>query len=214
MATGANLTYQTNATALQMANAIFGGGVAVTGASYSGPTNSKAIYSNGQLSPGVVPSTTGVILPTGNAADFTQANGDPNRSTSTSTNTTGGTAKAKTFSYMAKDNLRPADTAFVTIISVPCFVAGTRILIPVGVVARERLKAGDLVMTQADGPQPPRWIGRRAIPATGDHAPRVAKLASLFPDLNLATGQGYSHAARRTSRGVKAQVLFAGAQAA
>lgn len=54
MATGAEPTYQTNATALQMADAIFGDGVAVTGASYSGPVNSKGIYSNGQLSPGVV----------------------------------------------------------------------------------------------------------------------------------------------------------------
>ena len=65
MATGAELTCQTNATALQMANAIFGDGVTATGASYSGPAHSKAIYSNGQLSPGGVPSTTGVILSTG-----------------------------------------------------------------------------------------------------------------------------------------------------
>ena len=65
MATGAGLTYQTNATALQMANAIYGDGVAVTGTGYSGPAHCKAIHSNGQLSPGVVPSTTGVILSTG-----------------------------------------------------------------------------------------------------------------------------------------------------
>ncbi len=89
MATGAELTYTTNATALQMANAIFGEGVTVTGATYSGPTNSSAIYSNGQLSPGVVPSTTGVILSTGDARSFTQSNGDPNRSTSTSSDTSG-----------------------------------------------------------------------------------------------------------------------------
>lgn len=65
MATGAGLTCQTNATALQMANAIFGDGVTVTGASCSGPAHCKAIYANGHLSPGVVPSTTGVILSTG-----------------------------------------------------------------------------------------------------------------------------------------------------
>ena len=65
MATGAGLTYQTNAAALQMANAIFGDGVAVTGTGYSGPAHCKAIYANGHLSPGVVPSTTGVILSTG-----------------------------------------------------------------------------------------------------------------------------------------------------
>lgn len=89
MATGAELTYTTNATALTLANTIFGSGVTVNGASYSGPANSSAIYSNGQLSPGVVPANTGVILSTGNARDFTQSSGDPNRSTGTSTDTTG-----------------------------------------------------------------------------------------------------------------------------
>lgn len=89
MATGAELTYQTSASALAMANTIFGPGVTVTGASYTGPSGSSAIYSNGQLAAGVVPSDTGVILSTGNAASFTQSSGDPNRSSGTSTNTTG-----------------------------------------------------------------------------------------------------------------------------
>jgi hypothetical protein len=89
MATGAELTYNTNASALQMANAIFGNGTTVTGASYSGPTTSKAIWSNGQLAPGVVPSSTGVILGTGDVRNFTQSNGDPNRSGGTSADTSG-----------------------------------------------------------------------------------------------------------------------------
>lgn len=89
MATGAELTYDVNATAMQMANAIFGTGVTVTGASYSGDNASSAIYSNGQLSPGVVPSATGVILSTGKAVDFTQSSGDPNRAAGTSSNTSG-----------------------------------------------------------------------------------------------------------------------------
>jgi hypothetical protein len=88
MATGAELTY-TSTTALNMANAIFGAGVTVTGASYTGPASSAAVYSNGQLAPGVVPSNTGVILSTGRAADFTQSSGDPNRNAGTSTDTTG-----------------------------------------------------------------------------------------------------------------------------
>ncbi|MGL5012209.1 MAG: Hint domain-containing protein [Paracoccaceae bacterium] len=88
MATGAELTY-TSTTALNMANAIFGAGVTVTGASYTGPASSAAVYSNGQLAPGVVPSNTGVILSTGRASDFTQSNGDPNRNAGTSTDTTG-----------------------------------------------------------------------------------------------------------------------------
>ncbi len=88
MATGAELTY-TSTTALNMANAIFGAGVTVTGASYTGPASSAAVYSNGQLAPGVVPSNTGVILSTGRAADFTQSSGDPNRNAGTTTDTTG-----------------------------------------------------------------------------------------------------------------------------
>ncbi len=90
MATGAELGYNTNASAMQMANAIFGNGVTVVGASYQGDSRSSAIYSNGDaLSPDATPSDTGVILSTGLARNFTQSSGDPNRSTSTSTNTGG-----------------------------------------------------------------------------------------------------------------------------
>lgn len=90
MATGAELGYDTNASALAMANAIFGTGVTVTAASYSGDNRSSAIYSNGDaLSPEATPGDTGVILSTGRADRFTQNNGDPNRSGGTSTNTNG-----------------------------------------------------------------------------------------------------------------------------
>lgn len=90
MATGAELGYNTGATALQMANSIFGDGVTVVGASYQGDSNSSAIYSNGDaLSPFTTPGDTGVILSTGRVRDYTQSSGDPNRSTSTSTNTGG-----------------------------------------------------------------------------------------------------------------------------
>ncbi|MDO8884440.1 choice-of-anchor L domain-containing protein, partial [Pseudotabrizicola sp.] len=89
MATGAELNYNVNATAMQMANAMFGSGVTVVGASYTGPRDSSAIFTNGELSPGVLPTSTGVILSTGNVRDFTQSSGDPNRLTNTSTNTTG-----------------------------------------------------------------------------------------------------------------------------
>ena len=89
MATGAELTYNTSATALDMANAIFGDGVTVIGATYTGQGTSSAIYSNGQLAPGVVPSETGVILSTGLAASFTQSSGDPNRATNTTADTSG-----------------------------------------------------------------------------------------------------------------------------
>ncbi|MCB2093098.1 MAG: Hint domain-containing protein [Rhodobacteraceae bacterium] len=90
MATGAELGYDTRASAVEMANTIFGNGVTVVGASYQGDRNSAAIYTNGDaLSPYATPGDTGVILSTGRATDFTQSSGDPNRSTHTSTNTRG-----------------------------------------------------------------------------------------------------------------------------
>ena len=67
------------------------------------------------------------------------------------------------------------DTAFVTINSIPCFVAGTLIATPAGEVPVECLAAGDLVLTHDNGPQPLRWIGRRQVAAEGSFAPiRIA----------------------------------------
>lgn len=103
MATGAELTYTTNVNALTMANAIFGAGVTVTGASLnvSNSNTSAGLYANGQLAPGVVPGPTGVILSTGDIRDFTQSNGDPNRSGQTSTDTSGTTDNNAMFNAIA-----------------------------------------------------------------------------------------------------------------
>jgi hypothetical protein len=68
----------------------------------------------------------------------------------------------------------PRDTqlsfdAFPTV--VPCFVEGTRIATPDGEVPVEALRPGDLVLTRDRGPQPVRWVGRRAVPGRGVMAP-------------------------------------------
>lgn len=95
MATGAELNYNTNVSAMTVANTIFGSGVTVTGASLNVSTsgwnnsNTVATYSNGHVAPGVLPSTSGVIFSTGNVREFTQSSGDPNRDTDTTTNTSG-----------------------------------------------------------------------------------------------------------------------------
>lgn len=90
MATGAELSYNTGANAVAMANAIFGTGVTVVNASYTGDNRASAIYSNGDaLAPNVTPGDTGVILSTGQVRSFTQSNGDPNRSASTTTTSNG-----------------------------------------------------------------------------------------------------------------------------
>ena len=84
------ITVREGSTAMNMANAIFGNGVTVTGASYVGDRDSAGIYSSGDsLSPGVTPGDTGVILSTGDAEDFTNSSGQSNQSTNTSTNTSG-----------------------------------------------------------------------------------------------------------------------------
>jgi hypothetical protein len=68
-----------------------------------------------------------------------------------------------------------SDVGYVTIDTVPCFVAGTMILTPEGEVPVEALQAGDMVMTQDEGAQPLRWVGQRRVAATGAFAPiRIA----------------------------------------
>ena len=90
MVAGVELTYNTSATAMQMANSIFGNGVTVTSASYSGQNNSSAIYSNGDAVAGnVTPGDTGVILSTGSATRFTNNSSQSNLSSQTSSNTSG-----------------------------------------------------------------------------------------------------------------------------
>lgn len=79
------LPVQTHVSAMLLADTIFGDGVSVVSASYRGDPRAAGIYSNGlAISPGAVPSASGVILSTGLATAFTNASGDPNISPSTS----------------------------------------------------------------------------------------------------------------------------------
>jgi len=86
------LNLNTGASALDMANEIFGDGVTVDSATYYGDSRSSGIYTGADTtSAGVAPADTGVILSTGRAADFTNGNNrfNTNRATNTSTNTSG-----------------------------------------------------------------------------------------------------------------------------
>ncbi len=86
------LPINTSATALQMANTIFGAGVTVNSATYTGDARSSGVYSNGDvISPELTPGDTGVILSTGLATGVTNNNGTLNTNTSTgrSTDTNG-----------------------------------------------------------------------------------------------------------------------------
>ncbi|MBU2981293.1 choice-of-anchor L domain-containing protein [Lentibacter algarum] len=87
MVAASELTIDTNASALAMADAMFGNGVSVTSATYTGANNASGVYSNGQsTSPNVLPSDSGVILSTGDARDFTNSTGQANQAANTSGN--------------------------------------------------------------------------------------------------------------------------------
>jgi len=90
MATGDELPINTGASPQQMAETIFGDIASIDAARFFGDGRSSGIFDNtgGEID-GVVPFESGVILSTGRVIDFTQSNGDPNRSGSTSTNTAG-----------------------------------------------------------------------------------------------------------------------------
>jgi hypothetical protein len=75
------------------------------------------------------------------------------------------------FTYDVASSTGQTDVGFVTVDSVPCFVAGTRIRTPEGEVAVEELRPGDLVLTKDEGAQPLRWIGTRRVAATAAFAP-------------------------------------------
>jgi len=118
MVAGVELGYDTNASALQMAQTIFGNGVTVVGATYSGAANSSAIYSQGDAVAGnVTPGNTGVIFSTGNADRFTNSNpNQSNLSNQTSTNTTGADNDAD-FSAIASGST--FDASFMVVDFIP-----------------------------------------------------------------------------------------------
>ena len=52
-----------------------------------------------------------------------------------------------------------------------CFTKGTYIQTPTGERRIETLRAGELVVTLDNGPQPMRWIGKKSVRASGPLAP-------------------------------------------
>ncbi|MFY0659770.1 MAG: choice-of-anchor L domain-containing protein [Shimia sp.] len=84
MPTASELPVDNSASATQMADAMFGTGVQVLGASYSGHHMSSGTYSDGDsVAPDATPSDSGVILSTGYTKDFTNADGDVNEAANT-----------------------------------------------------------------------------------------------------------------------------------
>jgi Ca2+-binding RTX toxin-like protein len=93
MATATELSIDTTASALDMAEAIFGSGIQVVSATYSGSALSSGVYTGAATTlAGISPTDSGVILSTGYVGDFTNSSGTTNTNTfsGTSTNTFGG----------------------------------------------------------------------------------------------------------------------------
>jgi len=85
-----DLPIDTSATAIELAQTIFGAGVTVENATYTGDPLSSGIYSQGDtIGENVAPSDTGVILSTGHAGSFTNASGVENQFAATTTDTSG-----------------------------------------------------------------------------------------------------------------------------
>jgi hypothetical protein len=117
MVAASELPINEGASAVQMANEIFGNGSTVVGASYTGWSQSSGIYSNGDaVSPNATPGDTGVILSTGRASDFTNSNGQSNQSTNNSTNTPGANNDAQ-FNALAGTNTY--DASILTVDFIP-----------------------------------------------------------------------------------------------
>lgn len=117
MATASELGYDTGASATEMAETIFGDGVTVVDADYSGDSRASAIYSDGDnTSPGTTPGDTGVILSTGKSYHYTNSSGDPNRSTGTSTNTSG---ENNNSDFNAAAGARTYDASYLDVSFIP-----------------------------------------------------------------------------------------------
>lgn len=90
MPEASELPIQTNVSAMQMADAMFGTGIKIVSATYKGDPASAGIYTQGdKIAPEVTPADSGVILSTGRATDFTNSSGDVNLTAWTTTDTAG-----------------------------------------------------------------------------------------------------------------------------
>jgi hypothetical protein len=81
MVDATELPIQTGVDASTLAQTMFGPGIQVVSATYTGDPLSAGIYTNGDtIAPDATPSDSGVILSTGRADDFTNTSGEANQS--------------------------------------------------------------------------------------------------------------------------------------
>ena len=75
----------------------------------------------------------------------------------------------------------PTTDTNTSVVIVPCFAAGTRIATPRGVIAVERLREGDTVLTISGKPQVIQWIGCRTLDCNRHISPERVKPIRIAP---------------------------------
>ncbi|MFZ5964169.1 Hint domain-containing protein [Thalassococcus sp. BH17M4-6] len=117
MVAASEIPIDRGASAFEMAQEIFGDGVTVVSASYTGDRDSSGIYSNGDsVSPGVTPGDTGVMLSTGDLRGFTNTFGSANQDNNQSTNSSGPNGVSD---FNAAAGARTYDAAFLDVDFIP-----------------------------------------------------------------------------------------------
>lgn len=118
MVSGVELPINTKASAMQMAQEMFGPGAQIISASYSGDKDSSGIFTNGNaISPGVTPGDHGVMFSTGDLSGFTNNNWwQSNISSSTTTSSSGVNNNAM---FNAAAGARTYDASFIDVDFIP-----------------------------------------------------------------------------------------------
>lgn len=188
------LSINTDASALDMANTIFGEGVTVVSANFSGAAMQSGIYSGGETSsPGVVPSDSGVILSTGQVTDFTTAGPDANISSGTTTDySLGGSVANGDAQLTALAGNQTFDAALLTATFIP---TGNELTMQIVFASEEYLEwvndgFNDIVAIWVNGEQATLTIGSGDISIDNINNTTNSNLYVDNPD--TATGNLYN----------------------
>ena len=118
MVAGVEIPIDRGATATEMAQTIFGDGVTIVSASYTGDNDSSGIYTNGDsISPFVTPGDTGVMFSTGDLRGFT--NNNPSQSNQSNSTTTASSGPNNVAQFNAAAGTNTFDASYIDVDFIP-----------------------------------------------------------------------------------------------